>query len=170
MRASLSLLGLLCALGIPAASAQTLDDAVRRARPDDTVFITDVDGRTVKGQLVSISLESIRLLTPAAVVVPANRVRRIDKLGDPIRDGFRKGAIAGAAIGAVNASATLERKDLILLLPKVWTGAIEFGLLGMLFDWLHTGRTTLYRAPPASVSIAPLAARDSHGLAVSWRF
>jgi len=170
MRAIFSLLGLMCALGIPAASAQTLDDAVRLARPDDTVFITDADGRTVKGQLVSISPESIRILTPAAVVIPADRVSRIDKLGDPVRDGFRKGAIAGAAIGAVNAAVMLRQKDLILFLPKVWTGAIEFGLLGMLFDWLHSSRTTLYRAPAKSVSIVPLAARGSHGLAVSWRF
>ena len=168
MRASLSLLGLLCALGIPAASAQTLDDAVRRARPDDTVFITDVDGRTVKGQLVSISSESIRLLTPSAVVIPSDRVSRIDKLGDPIRDGFRKGAIAGAVFGAFGAGATLEGKDWILVFPKVWTGAVEIGLLGMLFDWLHKSRTTLYRA--TSVSITPLSAPGGHGLALSWRF
>jgi len=170
MRTIFSFLGLICALGTPAASAQTLDDAVRLAKPDDIVFVTDVDGRTVKGQLVSISPESIRLLTPAAVVIPVDRLSRIDKLGDPIRDGFRKGAIAGAAIGAVSAAAMLERKDLILFLPKVWTGAVEFGLFGMLFDWLHKSRTTLYRAPATTVSIAPMVARGSHGLAVSWRF
>jgi hypothetical protein len=170
MRIIIPLLGLTCALGVPAASAQTLDDAVRLVRPDDIVFITDDDGRTVKGQLVSISPESVRILTPTAVVIPSALISRIDRRGDPIRDGFRNGAIVGAAFGALNAAAMLERKDLILFLPKVWTGAIEFGLLGMLFDWLHTGRTTLYRAPAKSVSIAPLAARGSHGLAVSWRF
>jgi hypothetical protein len=164
------LLALTCGLGISAASAQALGDAVRLARPDDTVFITDVDGRTVKGQLVSISSESIRFLTPAAVVIPADRVARIDKLGDPIRDGFRKGAIAGALFGAVAAGATLERKDWILFFPKVWTGALELGLLGMLFDWLHKSRTTLYRASAAAVSITPLGALGSRGLAVSWRF
>src|SRR6188474_606076 len=104
MRVIIPLLGLTCALGVSAASAQTLDDAVRLAKPDDTVIVTDADGRTVQGQLVSISPESIRILTPAAVVIPADRVSRIDKLGDPVRDGFRKGAIAGAAIGAVNAA------------------------------------------------------------------
>jgi hypothetical protein len=71
------------------------------------------------------------------------------------------------------AGATLERKDWVLFFPKVWTGAIEFGLLGMLFDWLHTSRTTLYRVPDKSlsVSMAPLLAlRGSHGLSVSLRF
>jgi hypothetical protein len=160
----------MCVLGIRAASAQTLDDAVRGVRPDDIVFITDVDGRTVKGQLVSISPASLSILTPSAVVIPSERVSRIDRLGDPIRDGFRTGAIAGALFGAVNAAATLERKDLILFFPKVWTGALEFGLFGMLFDWLHKSRTTVYRASPSSLSIAPLAARGSHGLAVAWRF
>ena len=144
-------------------------DAVRLARLDDTVFITDVDGRTVKGQLVSISPESIRLMTPGAVVIPADRVSRIDKLGDPVRDGFRKGAIAGALFGAVGA-ATLDGKDWILVFPKIWTGAFEFGLFGMLFDWLHKSRTTLYRAPAAVVSITPLGAPGSRGLAMSWRF
>jgi hypothetical protein len=170
MRIIIPFLGVTCVLGIPAASAQTLDDAVRLAKPDDIVFITDVDGRTVKGQLVSISPASLSILTPIAVVIPSERVSRIDKIGDPIRDGFRRGAIAGALFGAVNASATLERKDWILFFPKVWTGAIELGLFGMLFDWLHKGRTTLYRASPGSLSIAPLAARGSHGLAVAWRF
>ena len=170
MRTIVMLLALTCGLGIPAASAQALGNAVSLARPGDTMFITDVDGRTVKGQLDSISPESIRLLTPAAVVIPADRVTRIDKLGDPIRDGFRRGAIAGALFGAVDAGATLDRKDWILVFPKIWTGALEFGLFGMLFDWVHKSRTTLYRAPGTSVSIAPLTAAGSHGLAVSWRF
>lgn len=170
MRITVSLLGLMCLLGIRAATAQTLDDAVRRVKPDDIVFITDVDGRTVKGQLVSISPTSLSILTPTAVVISSDRVSRIDKQGDPIRDGFRTGATAGALFGAVMAGATLNGKDWILFFPKVWTGAIEFGLFGMLFDWLHKGRTTLYRGSPSSLSIAPVATRGSPGLAVSWRF
>jgi hypothetical protein len=78
----------------------------------------------------------------------------------------------GAAFTAFSAGATLERQDLILFLPKVWTGAVELGLFGMLFDWMHKSRTTIYRAPPTSMSVtmAPLTAGGSHGLAVSWKF
>jgi hypothetical protein len=172
MRTIFSLFALTWALAVPAVSGQTLDDAARMAKPDDFVFITDVEGRTVKGRLLSISSASIQLLTPAAVVIPADQVSQIDRLGDPIRDGFRKGAIVGAGFGALGAGATLERKDWVLFFPKVWTGAIEFGLLGMLFDWLHKSRTTLYRAPDKSLSVrmAPLEERGSHGLSVSLRF
>jgi hypothetical protein len=79
MRIIIAVLTLSC-LWTPALSAQTLDSAARLTRPDDIVLVEDVDGRTIKGQLVALSETSIRLLTPGAVVIPAERVRRIDKL------------------------------------------------------------------------------------------
>lgn len=93
MRIILAVLTLSC-VWTPPALAQTLDSAARLTKPDDIVLVEDVDGRTIKGQLVALSETSIRLLTtPTAVIIPVDRVRRIDKLGDPVVDGFKRGAL-----------------------------------------------------------------------------
>jgi hypothetical protein len=170
MRITIAVLTLSC-LWMPALSAQTLEGAARLTRPDDIVFVEDVDGRTAKGQLLELSGTSIRLLTPTAVVIPAERVRRIDKLGDPVGDGFKTGAIAGGVLGAFESAMLLRRKDLAFLLPKIMTGAVEGGLIGMLFDSLHQGRTTVYRRDAApKISLAPLIGRSGRRVAVSMTF
>ena len=171
MRNIIAVLTLSC-LWTPALSAQTLEGAARLARPDDMVLVEDVDGRTIKGQLVALSGTSIKLLTPGTVVIPAERVRRIDKLGDPVGDGFKRGALAGGAVGAFSAAVVLRRKDLVLLMPRIMTAAVEGGLIGMLFDSMHQGRTTIFRASGISsrIGVTPLIARGARGVVVSMTF
>jgi hypothetical protein len=171
MRIVIAVLTLSC-LWTPALSAQTLDSAARLTRPDDIVLVEDVDGRTIKGQLVALSETSIKLLTPGAVVIPAERVRRIDKLGDPVVDGFKRGALVGGVLGTFGAAVVLRRKDLVLLMPKIMTAAVEGGLLGMLFDSMHKGRTTVYRASGVrpGIGVAPLIGRGGRGVVVSVMF
>ena len=123
MRNIIAVLTLSC-LWTPALSAQTLEGAARLARPDDMVLVEDVDGRTIKGQLVALSEASIKLLTPGTVVIPAERVRRIDKLGDPVVDGFKRGALAGGVVGTFSAAVVLRRKDLVILVPRIMTAAM----------------------------------------------
>jgi hypothetical protein len=168
MKPLTALLALACALGASAASAQTLDDAARRARPGDTVFVTDLAGRTTKARLVSISVASIRLMSPAALDIPTDQVSRIDKLGDPVRDGLVRGAAAGVVVGALAAATG----DLPFSLLRINTTVVELGLIGVFVDWLHKSRATIYRAPgtPASVTVAPLIAPGRHGLALSVKF
>jgi hypothetical protein len=171
MRIIIAVLTLSC-LWTPALSAQTLDSAARLTRPDDIIFVEDVDGRTIKGQLVALSETSIKLLTPGAVVIPAERVRRIDKLGDPVVDGFKRGALVGGVLGTFGAAVVLRRKDLVLLMPKIMTTAVEGGLIGMLFDSMHRGRTTVFRAAgvPSRIGVAPLIARGGRGVVVLMTF
>lgn len=171
MRIIIAVLTLSC-LWTPALSAQTLDSAARLTRPDDIVLVEDVDGRTIKGQLVALSETSISLLTPGAVVIPAERVRRIDKLGDPVGDGLKRGALVGGVLGTFGAAVVLRRKDLVLLMPKIMTAAVEGGLLGMLFDSMHQGRTTVYRAAGvrSGIGVAPLIGRGGRGVVVSVMF
>ena len=159
-------------LWTPAVSAQTLASAARLTQPDDIVFVEDVDGRTIKGQLVALSETSIRLLTPTAVIIPAERVRRIDKLGDPVADGFKRGALVGGVLGTFGAAVVLRRKDLVILMPKIMTAAVEGGLIGMLVDSMHRGRTTVFRAAsvPSRIGVAPLIARGERGVVVSMTF
>jgi hypothetical protein len=160
---------LTCVLGISAASAQTLDDARRRVQPGDTVLVTDLTGRTTKARLVSISADSIRVLSPAARDIPTDEVLRIDTIGDPLKNGFVRGAAVGAVVGLFGA---LTQGDLPYSFLKINTGMAEFALIGGLVDWLHKGHTTIYRAPAAtpSVTVAPLIAPGRHGFALSVTF
>jgi hypothetical protein len=171
MRNIIAVLTLSC-LWTPALSAQTLEGAARLTRPDDIVLVEDVEGRTIKGQLVTLSETSIELLTPGAVVIPAERVRRIDKLGDPVVDGFKRGALVGGVLGGFSAAVMLRRKDLVLLVPRIMTAAAEGGLIGMLFDSMHQGRTTVFRAAGISsrIGVTPLISRGGRGVVVSMTF
>jgi hypothetical protein len=166
-------LGITFWLGAVTAMAQTISEASSLVRPGDEVSITTVDGKTVNGRLVSMSLDVIALVTPAALELHIDQVRQIDKLGDSVNDGFKRGAIVGAVFGAVNAVAVLRKKDMGLLIPKMATAAVEFGLIGMLVDRLHKGRTTVYRASAKThrLSLVPLATQGRRGLAltVDWR-
>lgn len=167
MKAIAATLALACMLGPTAASAQTADDTAQRARTGDTIFVTDLAGQTSRARLVSISTDSVRVLSPAARDIPLDQLLRIDKLGDPLRDGFLRGAVVGGAVGAF---AALTQGDFPYSLLKVTTGMAEFALIGGLVDWLHRGHTTIYRAPEKSVTVAPVIAPGRRGLALSVTF
>jgi hypothetical protein len=162
-------LACLCWLTAADVTAQTLEDVARGARTGDTVIVTDANGDRTKAKLLAVSPESIRILTDAPRDVPVDRVVRVERLGDGTGDGFKKGAIVGLVVGTAGLA---EGGDLPYSLLKIPTGAIEFGLIGLLLDWMHVARTTLYEAPArkTSVGVTPLVERGRRGVALSVRF
>jgi hypothetical protein len=152
----------------PESAGPALADASRRIAWGDTVVVTDRTGRTTRGTLLVLSATSIKLACPAVREIPIDQILRIDKRGDSLSDGFKRGAIAGAALGVFRA---LQVKGPYGLM-NIHTQAIEFGLLGLLVDAIHRGRTTVYRAPgnSAGLTVAPLGGRGRHGMAVSLKF
>jgi hypothetical protein len=151
-------------------TAQTLEDVARGARTGDTVIVTGVDGHRTKAKFLTVSPESIRILTAAPRDVPVDQVVRVERLGDGTGDGFRKGAIVGAIVGA--ASLVQGGPDMPYGLLVIPTGAIEFGLFGLLFDWMHVARTTLYDAPArkTTIKMVPLVEKGKRGVGLTVGF
>jgi hypothetical protein len=97
-----ALLCLLIATAAPAAGAQVLassfDQLSVLVKPGDTVSVTDVTGREVRGTVAALSLSSLEL------IVAGNRRPFSEGETRTIRqrrpDSFRNGALWGVAIGA----------------------------------------------------------------------
>jgi len=171
------------ALGLPAlASAQEpvrdFSQLNTRLRPGDTIWVTDAQGREVKGTILSLATDELTLegrsgrsfgAPDVAVIV----VRRADSL--------RNGALIGLGIGGglalVGCLASTEGGDQgwCLLAGAVYGGVGAAAGVG--FDALIPGKKLVaYRAPGsagqahARFSIAPVVTPRAKGVAVSFAF
>jgi hypothetical protein len=148
-----------------------------RLRPGDTVWVTDAQGREVKGQILSLAPDQLTLeggaRAFAAPDVNAITVRRNDSLAN--------GALIGMGIGgglaAVGCLASVESGDAPWCLAAALVYAGLGAGIGVGVDALIPGKQIIaYRAPGpggaahARLSIAPVVTRRSKGLAVSFAF
>jgi hypothetical protein len=148
-----------------------------RLRPGDTIWVTDAQGREVKGQILSLAPDQLTLeggaRTFAGPDVKAISVRR----GDSLRNGALIGMGVGGGLVAVGCLAAGEEGD------GAWcvAGALIYaGIgagIGVGIDALIPGKKIVaYRAPGsgsvshARLSIAPVVTRRSKGLALSFAF
>jgi hypothetical protein len=165
---------------------KAFDQLNTRLKPGDTVWVTDAQGREVKGKLSALSNDALMLdaggpKTFAARDVSIIRDRQRDSLknGTLIGFGIGGGLAAAWCIGAVGAESEYPEED-----PGVECaeGFIVFGglgtLLGLGIDAAIPGSLRVaYRAPGTSSSpgharllIAPVITRRTTGLAVSVVF
>ena len=175
----LAVISLLLAVAFAAAQEPVRDFSQlnTRLRPGDTIWVTDAQGREVKGQILSLAPDQLTLEGGARAFagpdVKAITVRRHDSLGN--------GALIGLGIGggltAVACLASAEEGDA----PWCAAAALVYGGLGagigVGIDALMPGKKIIaYRAPGsggaphARLSIAPVVTRQSKGLAVSFAF
>lgn len=116
------------------------------------VFVTDLQDVETSGPLLRITPESIAISvqnTARSWTVPA--VRRIERRGDPIKNGVITGLIAGAAAGlayGLLVSPALEAEAVEPAGVVAGLTALNAGLgagLGALIDAAVVGRTTVFR-------------------------
>ena len=175
----LAAVSLLLAVALAAAQEPVRDFSQldTRLRPGDTIWVTDAQGREVKGEIVDLAPDSLTLKAgPARRFGPADatliRQRRHDPLWNGALIGFAVGG--GLGLGMGNFSGSWDWGDAA-------TGAVIFGGIGagigVGFDALIPGKKqVVYRAPGpgaashARLSIAPVVTRRSKGLAVSFAF
>ena len=145
--------------------AQTLADAARRIKVGDTVYVQDRDRRTIEGRLVSLDEQGVHLTSPGAVAVPASQILRMDRLGDPLWDGALKGALIGLPMSWLSLQGCSGSTR------KCFAGAeVMWTLGGVLFDWLHQGRTNVYKAPgPGSLNLTVAPMVNPRGKALMLR-
>jgi hypothetical protein len=100
-------------------------------------------------------------------IIPLDTIRRIERSGDPIWNGFA----IGAAVGVLQSVLLLGGLDDGHVRQKVAL-AIEvggvYGLIGAGIDAMHVGRTTVYQAPRAKAGPTIVASRDGRGAMLSW--
>jgi hypothetical protein len=148
-----------------------------RLRPGDTVWVTDAQGREVKGKIRTLSLEAVALKgdgdrTLAAAEVTTIRMRETDTL--------RSGALIGLGVGAASGLAGCAAGGATGPSDYAWCGAIFSAIgagIGVGIDALTPGRKIVaYRAPGAAgapsarLSVAPFVTPRARGLGVAFSF
>ena len=148
-----------------------------RLVPGDTVWVTDAQGREVKGRILSLGTDALALEGGGRTYGPADvttiQVRRADSL--------RNGALIGLGIGGglvlVACLANAESGDAgWCVLGAAIYGGIGAGI-GVGIDALIPGKKLVaYRAPGsaglshARLSVAPVVTPRAKGVAVSFAF
>jgi len=151
-------------LGPDAARAQP-DFSGLKAAPGDFIYVTQPSGTEVGGILTAFSPS---LLTIGAYSFQPERGMKIERRGDSVWSGAIIGAILGAALGATLAQEACLHGP---RWPCVAGPVVMYGAIGALIDYLHKGRTTIFRGTPLSdVAFRPALGPDRTGLTVTVGF
>jgi hypothetical protein len=171
------------ALAAPApAAAQapvtSFDQLNTRLKPGDTIWVTDSQGREVKGRIDSLAPDSLGVDAGGFRTFSASEVSVIQlRQGDSLANG----ALIGLAVGGVGTGlACLASADGLdegwCVLAALVYGGIGAGI-GVGIDALIPGKKLVaYRAPgpagptEARLSIAPVITPRAKGVAVSFAF
>ena len=148
-----------------------------RLRPGDTVWVTDAQGREIKGKIASLSPESLALNAKGAPTFSAAEVGTI-RLRE--RDTLRSGALIGLGVGALIGVGLCAAAEASAASDYAWCaagfGSIGTGI-GVGIDALTPGKKIVaYRAPGAAapsaarLTIAPVVTPRAKGLAVAFAF
>ena len=175
----LAVINLLLAFALAAAQepVKSFDQLNTRLKPGDTVWVTDAQGREVKGRIVSVRSDELALDSDAATSFPAGSVRLVRERED---DSVWKGTIIGGAVGAAlglsfgGFSGSWRWSDAA-------AGAVMFGGIfagvGLAVDALIPGKKiVVYRGPAAPArpsahfAVAPVVTRRAKGIEVSCVF
>jgi hypothetical protein len=179
LAAVLAAVSLLLAVALAAAQEPVRDFSQlnTRLKPGDTVWVTDAQGREVKGEIVDLAPDSLTLKAgPARRFGPADatliRQRRHDPLWNGALIGFAVGG--GLGLGLGNFSGSWSWGDAAV--GALMIGAIGAGI-GVGIDALIPGRKVVaYRAPgpggasSARLSVAPVITPRAKGAAVLLAF
>ena len=164
---------------------QSFDQLNTRLKVGDTIWVTDAQGREIKGKIRDLSPSALTLEGDPAGTLPADTVRLVTvRMGRPVGKGALYGLLAGALAGAV-IGATGGGDDggdgggWYIAIGAGIFGGIGAGA-GAVVGALIPGKPLLvYRAPGAAglagssqawVSIAPVITPRTKGVAVSFAF
>ena len=166
---------------VPALSAaqepvKSFDQLNTRLKVGDTVWVTDAEGREIKGRIRGLSATSLLLDAGGAPQdLQAARVRTIRmQQSDSLTNGTLIGLAVGGAAGALVMVPEYECDDGPVI-AVVWLGAAAGAGIGALIDAARGGKKVLtYRAPgalsSARLSIAPVITPRTKGVAVAFSF
>ena len=160
---------------------KSFDALNTRLKPGDTIWVTDAEGREIKGKVQGLSPASLQVKSGGATRdFPPARVATITvQPKDPLRNGVLWGALIGFAGGAasclVNEECTGDEGAAGVTAGLALVGAAAGAGIGAGVDAAVKGpKLVVYRAPGASgtarLSIAPVVTARAKGVAVSFAF
>jgi hypothetical protein len=159
----------------------SFDQLSTRLSVGDTVWVTDAQGRELKGTLKALSPGSLKVKRWRSRTIDAAEIRAIDAVR---HDSTRDGAVIGLAIGeglaaVCYAAAVHEGEPEMIGFAEL--SFIYFGLVGIAIGSEVDGAMTAprfaaYRAPgalgsaPVRLSFAPVITPRAKGVAISFAF
>lgn len=157
-----------CALVLFAVRSASAQDDLARVRllVGEPVDVTESNGTMISGVLSNVTPA---LITLGGHEMPIDSVLKVDRHGDPIWDGALVGAGVGLILSPIESEGCLQGSRM----PCVLGPILVYGGIGALWDYLHVGRTTIYRRRPSSpprVAVAPLLSPDAKGMRIAWSF
>jgi hypothetical protein len=169
----------------PGASAQEpvrdFSQLNTRLKPGDTVWVTDAQGREIKGKITELCDASMTLDRDGTTTLQSDDVRLVQKgsksVGKAALWGLVVGGVAGAVLGAVDSSGCssdcISNGAEAVIVAGIGAG-IGAGVGALVRAVLPAGRKDVYRAPgapgSARLSIAPVVTPRAKGVAVSLVF
>lgn len=176
----LAVLSLLVAFALAAAQepVKSFDQLNTRLKPGDTIWVTDAQGRELKGEIGALEAGAVTFRGERSRTFTATDVRQVTvRQGDSLGNGALIGLAVGGLGTGVLCVASVEDQDRgWCALAALFYGGIGAGI-GVGIDALIPGKKlVVYRAPgsggtsSARLSIAPLVTRRAKGAAVSFSF
>lgn len=134
----------LLVLNATAASAHAQD--ALRDRPTEVFVMLEDARQQVRGELVTLTDQAVAVVVDGvAREFPLATVRRVQRLGDPNRDGAWRGAVLlGVWCLIICGQGVTSGAEFV---GVVTTNTIAGALIGWQFDRDHVGRTTIYPRP-----------------------
>ena len=177
---ALAVISLLLAFALAAAQepVRSFDQLDTRLKPGDTVWVTDAQGREIKGKITSLAAEVLALKADGSRTFSAADVRLVEeRRGDSLLNGGLIGfGIGGVGFG-LTCLATIDDQDRgWCALVTVVYGGIG-AAAGVAVDALIPGKKiVVYRAPApggartSRLSVSPLVTPRTKGVALSFAF
>jgi hypothetical protein len=172
------LIVLLPALSAAQEPVKSFDQLDTRLKPGDTVYVTDAQGREVKGKIRELTPSALMLDNGGGWTVQSREGSRItQKHGHKTAKGALWGLVAGAAISVWPAvvAGTCHEEDcqMVALVIPVFLGA-GAGIGAAVGATKPSKELVVYRAPSAGTSarfsIAPMISPRAKGVAVAFTF
>jgi hypothetical protein len=162
----------------PKAPVRSFDQLSERLKPGQTVYVIDADGREIRGRISELSDSALTLSgAGAGTRLPAERVRAVDRHGDPVWNGLFIGLGVGAAMALLADPREVRCPDGSSGCTDTQIGGrlaavAVSGALGAGIDAMFRSRTPIYRAPEsgALLAVIPLPAHRGAAVLVVLRF
>jgi hypothetical protein len=175
---ALAAISLLLAVALAAAQepVRSFDQLDTRLKPGDKVWVTDAQGREIRGRVAALEADSLTIDAGGLKSFAASDVRFVvERRGDSLGNGALIGlGVGGATFGvACYANTSGSDQDWCPLVTAFYGGV--GAAVGVAIDALIPGRKlVVYRAPGAPgharLSIAPLVTPRAKGVAFAFAF
>jgi hypothetical protein len=183
MRTAIAAVALVVLLPVGAAAqdpVQTFGQLDTRLRIGDRIWLSDTQGREIKGKVRELSQGSVRV--DANGTVQEFQVERVGTIRVEQKDGLMNGVLWGAAAGfglgalscAANSQCIGDESGPHITAVLGLLGAAAGAGIGAAIDAATNGKLVIYEAPRsrsrARLSVAPVLTARQKGVAMSFSF